>query len=67
MKILDELGLGDVWAKVKELLKSESGSSYDEATPTASGLMSAADKKKLDSYTVAGIGVDDTGVYIVKE
>lgn len=35
------------------------GKVYDNATQTAAGLMSAADKKKLDGYTVANSDLED--------
>lgn len=45
---------------------ADNNTKYSAATQSAAGLMSAADKKKLDGITIK-IAEDEQGFYIVKE
>lgn len=51
---------------VKPVTSKENIEDLEDATQTESGLMSIADKKKLDGINIK-IAEDDKGFYIVKE
>lgn len=51
---------------VKPVTSKENIEDLNDATQTESGLMSIADKKKLDGITMR-IAEDEKGFYIVKE
>ena len=73
MKLLDEKGLTTVWAAIKNTFtsKSDADGKYakkadlNPATSTSAGVMTAADKKKLDGID-ANIGKSNE-VYLISD
>lgn len=59
-------GLAHLWSKLTAWVGANyapKAHSHNAATATADGLMSAADKAKLDKIAYT-LGIDDTGVYV---
>lgn len=59
-------GLAHLWSKLTAWVGANyapKAHSHNAATATADGLMSAADKAKLDKIAYT-LGIDDAGVYV---
>ncbi len=54
MKFLDKTGLAYVWSKIQTLLATKADKTA--TTQSAAGLMSAADKTKLDDMATPAFG-----------